>query len=234
MVVGMLAIACAPAAAPGEENIQPPVIDEPVVHEPRAVEMDPLFQAYLLRTCDINGDGEIAEDEAIRVKALSPACLGIRSLYGLDLFPNLEDLNSNDNNLTELDLSANPKLIYLELNSNPIATPTVDFSHNPDLVHISASNCGLKTLDVSQNRRLTELHIVENQLETLDVTMLASLRSLHVRVNRLKELDLSCNGEISEIICYENPELKTIWLKKGQMDQIQVFQKDPFTEIKYK
>ena len=73
---------------------------------------DDSFRQYILSSYD--ADHEVnSKTEAADVKK---SILGIRnkSLYGIAMFPNLEELNCVNNEITSLDMSGNPKLRSLK------------------------------------------------------------------------------------------------------------------------
>lgn len=72
-------------------------------------------------TVDNNGDDEIQESEALAVYKLELFGSNISDLTGIEAFTNLTELGCSDNNLTVLDLSANPNLGFLWPVNNPLA-----------------------------------------------------------------------------------------------------------------
>ena len=193
---------------------------------------DQNFWNYIISNFDVDGNGQISDEEAAKIERLEPAGLNVKSLYGIERFVNLSYLNAGRNEITKVDLSKNLKLTSIELNENQLSG--LDVSANTDLESLSLGNCGLPSLDVSSNTKLSRLHIPFNKIPKIDVSKLKNLESVYVDHNQLTELDLSNNPEVWEILCDGNPGLKTVWLKKEQLDKIKVFRKDDFTEIKFK
>ena len=72
----------------------------------------------------------------------------------------------------------------------------------------------------------------QNQLTEIDVSHCTNLRVFAPNDNKLSELDLSNNLKLEEIEIQGNPNLKVVYLKKGQV--IPHIIKDDFTEIVYK
>ena len=124
---------------------------------------------------------------------------GISDLTGVEDFTALTYLNCRDNNLTELDLSANTALTILRCTNNQITS--LDVSANIFLTWINCDHNQLTILDVSANIGLTFLDCGGNNLEALDVSNNTALESLTVDSNQLTELDVSNNTAITTLNC---------------------------------
>ena len=109
---------------------------------------DDAFREYLKKTVDKNGDRRLipAERNAVKTIGVTGGYNGqkIKSLKGIEFFPNLQELYCAQNQLTELDVSENPELVVL-----------------------SCSNNQLTELDVSKNEKLEQLFCNNNQLTSL-------------------------------------------------------------------
>ena len=81
---------------------------------------DPAFEAYLLRTWDLDHDGRISYYEAERVLHIDCAGLGIESLYGIGNFTSLQTLDCSSNELTSLDVSRLLRLERLDCSRNEL------------------------------------------------------------------------------------------------------------------
>ena len=188
------------------------------------------FWSCMLELCDSDKDGKISRKEAASVSSAYLIDLGLVSVYGLEFFQNLTDLNCGVNSITEIDISKNQRLMRLEVNENPLKG--LDISKNPALTYVSAGGCGLDKIDVSKNTALRHLALQVNSLKSIDVSKLTHLQLLYVSANDLTELDLSNNLDLKEVHTHQNPDLKVVYLKTGQ--EIASFSKDPWTEIRYK
>ncbi|MCR5738259.1 MAG: FecR family protein [Lachnospiraceae bacterium] len=107
---------------------------------------DDTFREYISANYDPDGNGilditEIASVDRIcfrwgeDARAYFPTdCIGnVRSLKGIELFPNLRELFLEHQDLTELDVS-----------------------HNPELISLDTFDCGITYLDISHNIALLE------------------------------------------------------------------------------
>jgi len=128
--------------------------------------------------------------------------------------------NSNDENLTALDVSQNVNLTKLVCYINRLSS--LDVSQNVNLTELSCTSNQLSSLDVSQNVNLTELYCGTNQLSSLDVRQNVNLTELGCSFNQLSSLDVRQNVNLTELYCganqlssldvSQNPQLERIWI----------------------
>ena len=142
---------------------------------------DEAFWSYLLKYVDKNRNGTLSQEERYAVETINVNDMNIRSLKGIESFPNLTKLKCSENQLTELDVSQNKKLVYLDCVGNQ-----------------------LTELDVSQNKKLKELHCSANQLTELDVRSNTALERLFCQKNQLTSLDVSQNTNLVRLSCSDN------------------------------
>ena len=215
---------------------------------------DENFRNYVLRNFDLDKNGIISKKEALRVKNIVLINKCVKSLEGIQYFPNLESLVCNDNQLTTLDLSKNTALTNLQCDNNQLTTLNV--SKNTALDFLTCSDNQLTTLDVSNNTALTNLTCSNNQLTTLDVRKNMALTGLICSNNQLTTLNVNTN--LIHLSCYNNKltsldishtkigilscnmsTLKTLYLKTGsRIYGINIERNtekiNPITEIEYK
>ena len=91
----------------------------------------------------------------------------ISDLTGIEDFTSLTNLICYDNQLTNLDVSQNIALKYLEVQNMQLTS--LDVSHNTSLEKLHCFNNPINSLDVSQNTVLNNLRCYSNQLTSLDV-----------------------------------------------------------------
>lgn len=141
---------------------------------------DAKFLEYV-KQFDTDGNGSLSQAELEKVTVIYVLGMGIKDLTGIEFFPELEDLDCSENQLTQLDVSKNPQLKRLVCYENK-----------------------LTSLDVSGNTSLTELYCYTNQLTSLNLGENANLDILNCVVNRLTSLDLSGNANLTRLACSSN------------------------------
>ena len=82
---------------------------------------DTVFETYMLGSYDANGDGIISYKEVKGIVELNLVGMGLSSIDGLALMPDLERLDIRNNpNVKSIDLSGNPKLHYIDVSGTGI------------------------------------------------------------------------------------------------------------------
>ena len=150
---------------------------------------DANFNAYLLSHFDSNSDGMISNSEASTVSSIDCSSLGIASLQGIEAFTALSTLICPGNNLTQLNLSKNTKVVSIYCQNNQIAT--LDLSSNTSLGYCNCSMNSLSSIHLGNNKILYKLLCSNNQLESIDVSSNTGLYYLSCSFNKLKVLDAS-------------------------------------------
>ena len=158
-----------------------------------AIVPDETFREYL-KQFDKDGNGVLTPAERYAVTEIDVGKKNISSLVGIQFFPNLEKLYCYDNQLTELDVSKNTALVYLDCYGNKLTS--LDVSKNTNLIRLSCFENQLTELDVSRNPALWILSCGINQLTELDVSQNPALKYLYCNNNQLTELDVSRNNKI--------------------------------------
>ena len=163
---------------------------------------DEAFWSYLLKYVDKNRNGTLSQEERYAVETINVNYMNIRSLKGIEFFPNLTELYCVVNQLTELDMSQNKELQTLDCVVNQLTE--LDVSQNKKLKKLQCSANQLTELDVRSNTALERLSCKENQLTELDVSNNTALMKLYCGKNQLTELDLSQNSKLIDLDCGNN------------------------------
>ena len=163
---------------------------------------DEAFWSYLLKYVDKNRNGTLSQEERYAVETINVNFMNIRSLKGIEFFPNLTKLYCVGNQLTELDMSQNKELQTLDCVTNQLTK--LDVSKNKKLKELHCSANQLTELDVRSNTALERLSCGENQLTELDVSNNTALMKLYCVKNQLTELDLSQNSKLKDLDCRNN------------------------------
>ena len=114
---------------------------------------------------------------------------------------------SNNTNVTSLDVSKNSGLLELICNQNSIIS--LDLSQNTALVKLDCGENNLTSLDVTHNTALEELHCRKNRITTLNVSACTSLKMLVCNDTRIEGLDLSSHPLLLKLFCF-NTKLKSL------------------------
>ena len=159
---------------------------------------DMMFRLYIMDKLDLDKNLILSGDE-LTLDYLDISYNGIKDLKGIEFFKDLTTLNCNNNELTSLDLSGNPKLRGLNCGENSITD--LDLSKNDQLEYLDCHLNPLNGLDVSKNINLNALYCYKDQLNKLDVSANTLLNYLYCGDNPITELDVSNNTALIEFSC---------------------------------
>ena len=181
---------------------------------------DVAFRKYL-KKFDTNNDDILAPAERYAVKEINVASENISNLFGIQFFPNLRKLVCYSNQLTELDVSKNTVLEYLDCSNNQLTS--LDVRQNAALQSLDCSKNQLTSLDVRQNTKLDVLWCYQNQLTELDVRQNAALEYLYCQENQLTELDVRKNIALQNLACFSNALTSLDVSKNTQLQKLYCF-----------
>ena len=193
------------------------------------------FEKYLIERFDVNADGFMSTSELSIIDDVNICTDNISDVSPLVYSVNLINFSANGSKpdsgqLKEINLPEHPKLEKVSFYDNQVSK--LNLSKSVNLKSLLCWENKLKTLDVSKFTNLEVLCCAQNQLTEIDVSHCTNLRVFAPNDNKLSELDLSNNLKLEEIEIQGNPNLKVVYLKKGQV--IPKIIKDDFTEIVYK
>ena len=164
---------------------------------------DPAFRAYVHDIPDTDGNWYLSDAEIAATDTIYCNGLGIESLQGIHYFTALEDLDCSDNQITELDLSGNPSLLYLVCDANPLTE--LDPSDNGALISLSCVGCQLTSLDLVINHSLFTVDCSNNAaLSELILPPVAGLWSLNCSGCALTSLDVVRSTDLTNLDCHGN------------------------------
>lgn len=211
-------IALAEDAPSPADPVEPPVMesaaelcepDEPILSEasyPEARESDfpdASFRACLFNNFDVDRDGALSDVEIAAITSVDVSDGAIADLTGVEKLINLRELVCYGNEITSLNLSANPLLEELYCYDNPLSS--LDVSRNPGLRMLYCDGIGLQALDVSANPLLEELYCYDNAIAALDVSNCPNLKELDCHHNRIPALDVTRNPALNVLDISLNP-----------------------------
>jgi len=151
---------------------------------------------------DTNNDGEIQVAEAENVYWLEVHSMDISSLEGIQSFINIEHINFQYNQVSEIDLSQNSILEKLYCGNNQLIS--IDITQNQSLKDISIWQNQLTSLDVTQNLNLERISCYSNQINSIDVTNNINLITLILWINQITSLNISQNPNLIFLSCSQN------------------------------
>ncbi len=198
---------------------------------------DSAFRDFVRSTLDTTPDGILFQDELNAVEKIKCRNCGIENLEGIELFPNLNDLNCSGNPIKDLDLSGVPNLKVLDCCDVPMTSLVLKDSLKLETLYCIGMD--LESLDLRLNSNLKELYCRDNKLTSLNLTYNTKLETLDCRGNLLTTMDLSANKALVSIDCRENPMtalvarnlpvLTTLYCSDIQLESLDVSQ-DPALE----
>lgn len=174
-------------------------------------------------SCNVSPEGVIKiYGDASKIDVLSaPECY--LTEVQLDKLTNLEILDVNKNELTQLDLTPNTKLQSINVSCNPFNVKPLTVGANkpnlmildmgritgldqsfnlsdyPALVSFDAwANAGLRKLDPTGCPKLSKISIDSTPVETLDVTKNRELTILNISDTKIRNIDLSQNTYLTQ------------------------------------
>ena len=152
----------------------------------------------------------------------------IKTVKGIEYFPNLLELECGFSQIKEIDLSHNTNLEYfgcgnslvsnLDLSANVALKSlwcnnteisSLNLSNNPNLQTLNCNDTFLTALDLSHNTELKELNCSSTPISSLNLNANTKLEKLNCSSTLITALDLKSNSELGELIC-SNMRLKDI------------------------
>ena len=177
---------------------------------------DKAFRTWLI------GNGLAVKAHAKYLRATSEGCAatelecydqGIRSLEGIELFPQLEQLTCSDNPITSLDVNALPSLQRLYGVNLPLERLEADSCH--DLRVIQLSHTHLDTLYLTPFPLLESLLCIYSPRRAIDLSPCPNLRTLYIRFTHIQEVDLTPCPDFWQLHALDTP-LRTVTVTPGQ------------------
>lgn len=215
---------------------------------------DPVLREFIMWHYDTDRDGILSTSEAEAITHVSITNNEVASIKGVELFPNLNHLAINgvqngtegpsDGHLTSADLRESPQIMevhfeYQNLKEINVSTNVnlrhlglfkcplqkIDISNNTELTLFGAGYCQLDSIDLTRNINLDEVHLNNNRLQKINLGTNSTLRYLDLSGNLLKSVDVSGCIHLQELSCIDNPYLETIYVKRGHMFSVLLYDK---------
>ena len=181
----------------------------------------------------------LLKTEVESLTVLNVAEKNIKSLAGIEYFISLNVFECNNNDLTALDVSNNPALIWLNCGYNNLTG--LDVSNNPALEGLECENNNLTALDISSNPELVFLDCGHNNLTALNLSNNTKLASLYCLYNKLTALELPNSAELTQVDCQcnnltaldisNNPALTGLYCELNNLSALDVSNNPALTRI---
>ncbi len=163
---------------------------------------DLLIDANLIGQYDQNNNNILDPSELSNISVLDLGGAGYFELDVMSMFPNLNILSCENNNITNLDLSNNTALTQLNCNNNQLTS--LDLSNNTALIRLNCNNNQLTSLNLSKSTNLNYLECNDNQLTNLDLSKATNVANLICDNNNLTNLNLSKSTALISLNCNNN------------------------------
>ena len=121
----------------------------------------------------------------------------LESLEGISYFTNLKDLQCYETHLKSLDCSSLKNLETLEIQNTDISE--LDVSNNMQLKKLNCYKNRIKELDLSNNTELEVLNVYDTDISELDVSMLPNLWELLCSGTSIEDIDVSKNEKLQSL-----------------------------------
>lgn len=180
-----------------------------------------LVQPYSGTDKALAGNKEVVESTQMgrAIQVINCTNEDIKSMEGIELFPELKVLICSDNPFQTIDLSRNPKLVRFTAAEVPLRS--LDVSHNPELKIIEVSYSNIAELDLSHNPKLDCLYcIFSPRVKELDLSKNPMLQTLYLRETNIHILDLRKNLDIRNIHTMDTPLQYIIVTPQHNQDSI--------------
>jgi Leucine-rich repeat (LRR) protein len=152
---------------------------------------------------DLNDDGEIDIEEALKIISLDVSTRNISSLEGIGNFKNLERLYCLQNEIITLNLQELSNLTFLSCGTNQ-----------------------LSSINIQELENLEYVYCNNNLLTTINVKGLVNLKTLDCNTNQIINLDVQELANLKTLRCYKN-HLTALYLKKAKLNHTLLFQENP-------
>ncbi|MDY8134624.1 immunoglobulin-like domain-containing protein [Aquimarina sp. 2201CG5-10] len=164
---------------------------------------------------------------------------GITDFTGLEGFENVERLYTNSNTVSNIDLTANTKLI--EVSCQSMGLTSINISGLTSLEIVRARENNLSTIDLSSNIALQYLYLDENDFTTIDISANTALLDFRIRENTVTTLDIASNNNLIRLYCGDNslsnldvtnnPLLETLSIGGNQFTTIDISSLSNLTDL---
>jgi choice-of-anchor A domain-containing protein len=167
-----------------------PALNEAVYNELSTGAYADAYQGY-------TKDSNFTKSDFSRITLLDLSNTDITTLSGLELFPNLINLNCEGSSLESIDFTGISRLVNLNVSGTNLTS--LDLSKLPNLELLKINSTNITGLDFSVVPKLNYLEWSASNLTSLDLTDLGNLNTLICDRNSISQIDLSKAPLLTEL-----------------------------------
>ena len=156
---------------------------------------DQVFRGYISDNFDNNKDGALSFAELCSIRDIYISSMGVYSVKGIEVFPELTNLNCGNNSIEEIHISSRG------LNS------------------LLCSDNNLRVLDIGMQTALNCLDFANNDIYELDMSKFPALEALDCPANHFTTLNLQNNENLMELNCERN-SIEEIHINSRKMNTL--------------
>ncbi|WP_298510831.1 hypothetical protein [uncultured Kordia sp.] len=151
---------------------------------------------------NIPNDGQVLTATIETIIDLDISNQNISDLTGIEAFRDLQNLNINDNSITDLDLTGISNLFAFQAKNNGLSI--LDVSTHSNLNQLQLDDNNLNMLDLSNNGSLMELSLQDNTFTSIHLSNNSQLQTLNLTNNNLLSIDVTNNTMLSQVFLNNN------------------------------
>lgn len=181
---------------------------------------DNFEQALINQGYDDALDNLVLTSSISTITDLNISNSSISSLVGIEDFISLETLDCSTNSIEIIDLSNNPALLQIDVTNNDLLE--LDVSANSALTTLYCASNFIDAIDLSNNTALTILNCSNNSLTSLEVSQNVLLNDLDCSFNQIESLDIISNTSLVSLLSNDN-NLFALRINNGSNNLISTF-----------
>ncbi|EJL73585.1 leucine-rich repeat domain-containing protein [Chryseobacterium populi] len=185
---------------------------------------DKNFEKAVLENYDLDQNGFIDKEEALKLTRLFIVKKEVTSLEDLGLFQNVKMVMADDNHIPEISVKNLDQLEFFSCTGCKIST--FNGENLKKLTSIYLDNNLLEKISLKTIPRIDQLTLSLNKLKFIEVRELKNLKHLNLEHNQLQQLDISGNEALQTLNVGGN-KIKETDIKKGMNTDVTIFGTEP-------
>lgn len=144
----------------------------------------------------------------------------VKDATGIEKLTNLQTLDLLGNDITNINLNPNTKLISVDLSNNKLESLTFEDNTKTKLETMNLSNNNLELLNLGSNNSVKTLKISNNKITELDLINAKELIELDASNNMLETIELRWTDKIEKVNLENNATLTSIGLYNLKLKEL--------------